>query len=53
VLTSKLSHVHKKLEKLIEEERDSDDRDNELNLAIDSISYRFGATGKERKFNIN
>lgn len=32
---------------------DSEERNNELNLAIDSMIYRFGATGKERKNNIN
>jgi hypothetical protein len=30
-----------------------DEKNNELNLAIDSMIYRFGATGKERKNNIN
>jgi hypothetical protein len=45
-------HVSKKIERLLLME-DSDDKNNELNLAIDSLIYRFGATGKERKSNIN
>jgi hypothetical protein len=39
------------MEKLVTEE-ESDDRNNEISLAIDSISYRFGAAGRERKEHI-
>lgn len=39
------------MEKLVTEE-ETDDRNNEISLAIDSISYRFGAAGRERKEHI-
>jgi hypothetical protein len=48
---TKLIHVFKRMEKLINAD-EGEERNNDLNVAIDSVLYRFGATGKERKGNI-
>lgn len=45
-------HVFKKVEKLVSID-ESQEKNNELNLAIDSMIYRFGAAGKQRKSKIN
>jgi hypothetical protein len=39
------------MERLLAAE-DGEEKNNEINLALDSIIYRYGATGKERKNNI-
>ena len=41
-------HIIKKLEGLLED-AGFDERNNEINICLDSIIYRIGALGKERK----
>jgi hypothetical protein len=50
--STKITHISNKLKRLTAEE-DSEERNNEINLAVDSLSYRFAAMGKERRSSIN
>ena len=52
VVDSKLTQIHKKIERILTTE-DNQEKDIELNLALDSLIYRFGTSGKQRKTNIN
>jgi hypothetical protein len=41
-------HIIRKLERLISDQNE-EDRNNEFNICLDSIIYRIGGLGKERK----
>ena len=42
---SQINHVSRKLRKLVTEE-ESEDRNNEINMVVDSLTYRYAGLGK-------